>query len=201
MDIITETEEFWSEKATGAVISIIKESKDSMEAERKIEHWLMRVTCQLIAAALERIDAELYQFYKAQGWRVSRRDSRTIYCRHGELTYTQRLLRKGGKSFYPLYRKMGFEPRKHYSMGMIERIVETVARSTSELLQNLAGITISHQSVIALKDYAGEKAKAYEKAEENLTLTRACIAPSSDDHICYNKNSENHLQKERYHGF
>ena len=41
-----------------------------MEAERKIEHWLMRVTCQLIAAALERIDAELYQFYKAQRWRA-----------------------------------------------------------------------------------------------------------------------------------
>lgn len=27
----------------------------------------MRVTCQLIAAALERIDSELYQLYKAQG--------------------------------------------------------------------------------------------------------------------------------------
>ena len=38
MDIITETEGFWSEKAIGAVISIIKESKDSIEAERKIEH-------------------------------------------------------------------------------------------------------------------------------------------------------------------
>lgn len=34
----------------------------------------------------------------------------------------------------------------------------------SELLQSLAGITISHQSVISLKNYAGKKAKAYEKA-------------------------------------
>ena len=55
---------------------------------------------------------------------------------------------------------------------MIERIVEAVAittsRSASELLQSLAGITISHQSVISLKNYAGKKAKAYEKtlAEE-----------------------------------
>lgn len=98
MDIITEAGEFWCEKAIGAVISIIMESEDSIEAERKIEHWLMQVTCQLIAAALERIDAELYQFYKAQGWRVARRDSRTIYCRYGELTYTRRLLQKDGKS-------------------------------------------------------------------------------------------------------
>ena len=51
---------------------------------------------------------------------------------------------------------------------MIERIVESVAittsRSASELLQSLAGITISHQSVISLKNYAGKKAKAYEKS-------------------------------------
>ena len=196
MDIITETEEFWGEKAIGAVISIIKKSKDSIEAERKIEHWLMRVTCQLIAAALERIDAELYQLYKAQGWRVSRRDSRTIYCRYGELTYTRRLLQKGGKSFYPLDRKMGFEPRKHYSLGMIERIVEavaiTTARGASELLQNLAGITISHQSVIAVKNYAGEKAKAYEKAlaEENKAESLAqpeFIAIEGDGFILKNK--------------
>ena len=168
MDIITKTGEIWSENAIGAVISIIKESDDSIEAERKLTHWLTEMNCQLIAMALARIDTELYQIYKAQGWRVARRDSRTICCRYGELTYTRRLLQKEGKSFYPLDRKMGFESRKHYSLGMIERIVEAVAittsRSASELLQSLAGITISHQSVISLKNYAGEKAKAYEKA-------------------------------------
>lgn len=168
MDIITKTGEIWSENAIRAVISIIKESDDSIESERKLTHWLEEMNCQCIAMALERIDAELYQIYKAQGWRVARRDSRTIYCHYGELTYTRRLLQKDGKSFYPLDRKMGFEPRKHYSLGMIERIVEAVAittsRSASELLQSLAGITISHQSVISLKNYAGEKAKTYEKA-------------------------------------
>ncbi|WP_418465458.1 UPF0236 family transposase-like protein, partial [Dialister succinatiphilus] len=168
MDIITKTGEIWSENAIGAVISLIKESDDSIEAERKLTHWLTEMNCQLIAMALARIDTELYQIYKVQGWRVARRDSRTICCRYGELTYTRRLLQKSGKSFYPLDRKMGFEPRKHYSLGMIERIVEAVAittsRSASELLQSLAGITISHQSVISLKNYAGKKAKACEKA-------------------------------------
>ncbi len=168
MDIITKTGEIWSENAIGAVISLIKESDDSIEAERKLTHWLTEINCQLIAMALARIDTELYQIYKAQGWRVARRDSRTIYFRYGELTYARRLLQKDGKSFYPLDRKMGFEPRKHYSLGMIERIVDAVAittsRSASELIQSLAGITISHQSVISLKNYAGEKAKTYEKA-------------------------------------
>lgn len=157
-----------SGNAIGAVTSLIKESDDSIEAERKLTHWLTEMNCQLIAMALARIDTELYQIYKVQGWRVARRDSRTICCRYGELTYTRRLLQKEGKIFYPLDCKMGFESRKHYSLGMIEQIVESVAittsRSASELLQSLAGITISHQSVISLKNYAGKKAKAYEKA-------------------------------------
>lgn len=97
MDIITKTGEIWSENAIGAVISIIKESDDSIESERKLTHWLEEMNCQLIAMALGRIDAELYQIYKAQGWCVARRDSRTIYCRYGELTYARRLLQKDGE--------------------------------------------------------------------------------------------------------
>ena len=71
MDIITKTGEIWSENAIGAVISLIEESDDSTEAERKLTYWLEEMNCQLIAMALERIDAELYQIYKAQarsGW-------------------------------------------------------------------------------------------------------------------------------------
>ena len=48
----------------GAVISIIKKSDDSIETERKLSHWLEEMNCQLIAMALECIDAELYQIYK-----------------------------------------------------------------------------------------------------------------------------------------
>ncbi len=49
MDIITKTGEIWSENAIGAVISLIKESDDSTESERKLTHWLEELNCQLIA--------------------------------------------------------------------------------------------------------------------------------------------------------
>ncbi|MDD7073244.1 MAG: ISLre2 family transposase, partial [Dialister sp.] len=52
MDIITKTGEIWSENAIGAVISLIKKSDDSIEAERKLTHWLTKMNCQLIAMAL-----------------------------------------------------------------------------------------------------------------------------------------------------
>lgn len=97
MGVITKTGEIWSENAIGAVISIIKESDDSIESERKLTHWLEEMNCQLIAMALGRIDAELYQIYRSQGWCLAHRDSRTIYCRYGELTYARRLLQKDGE--------------------------------------------------------------------------------------------------------
>lgn len=56
-----------SGNAIGAVTSLIKESDDSIEAERKLTHWLTEMNCQLIAMALARIDTELYQIYKVQG--------------------------------------------------------------------------------------------------------------------------------------
>lgn len=67
MDITTKTGEIWSENAIGAVISLIKESDDSIEAERKLTHWLTEMNCQLIAMALAHIDTELYQIYKVRG--------------------------------------------------------------------------------------------------------------------------------------
>ena len=80
MDIITKTGEIWSENAIGAVISIIKESDDSIESERKLTHWLEEMNCQLIAMALARIDTRAASDLQGTGvaWRA---DSRTIYCR------------------------------------------------------------------------------------------------------------------------
>lgn len=52
MDIITKIGEIWSENAIGAVISIIKESDDSIESESKLTHQFEELNCQLIAMAL-----------------------------------------------------------------------------------------------------------------------------------------------------
>jgi hypothetical protein len=59
MDIITKTGEIWSENAMGAVISIIKESDDSIESERKLTHWLEEMNRQLIAMVLRCILSNL----------------------------------------------------------------------------------------------------------------------------------------------
>lgn len=131
-------------------LKIVKESKDSIESEKKLFHFFKRLGCELLQIALETLDKELYEkVYKKRGYKVERINERTIYCLFGELTYRRRLLKKeGAKSIYPLDHKMGFEARKHYSLGAMALIVKamakTTARNASEMIQNLAYITVPH---------------------------------------------------------
>ena len=67
MDIITKTGEIWSENAIGAVISLIKKSDDSIEAERKLTHWLTEMNCQLIAMALSALTLSCIRFTRYRG--------------------------------------------------------------------------------------------------------------------------------------
>ena len=104
MTILTENAELSTEFLSNQVIQIIKASKDSIEAEKKLFSFGLKLLNTLVKDALEVIDKELYRNeYKNKGYRISRRDERTIYCLWGELTYSRRLLEaKGKKSFYPL---------------------------------------------------------------------------------------------------
>lgn len=171
MNILTENAELSTEFLTSEIIHIIKAAKDSIEVEKKLFAFGLTLLNMLVQGALEAIDKELYiNEYKDKGYRISRRDQRTIYCLWGALTYSRRLLKaEGKKSFYPVDHKMGFEAGKHYSLAVIENIVKvmatTTSRNTATILQDLTRISASHQTVVALKNYVGQKAIAYEKAK------------------------------------
>lgn len=177
MTILTENTELSTQYLTSKVIHIIKTAKDSIEAERKLFSFGITLLNTLVQGALDVIDKELYRNeYKNKGYRISHRDKRTIYCLWGDLTYNRRLLKaEGKKSLYPLDHKMGFEPGKHYSLAVIENIVKvmatTTSRNTAKILEDLTHISVSHQTVVTLKNYAGQKAKAYEKAKAEETAT------------------------------
>lgn len=181
MTILTENTELSTEFLLSETIHIIQSAKDSIEAEKKLFSFGLTLLNTLVQGALEVIDKELYKNeYKDKGYRISKRDKRTIYCLWGELTYCRRLLKaEGKKSLYPLDHKMGFEPGKHYSLAVIENIVKvmatTTSRNTEKILQDLTHISASHQTVVTLKNYAGQKAIAYEeaKAEEVAPVKEA----------------------------
>ncbi len=173
MNIVPENKDLTTSNFIFEIIKVFRAAKSSIESEEKL-HWLCKHWfCELVKEALEAIDEALYQdVYKPQGYRVSRKDSRTINCLFGELTYTRRLLcKENEKSFYPLDHKLGFEKGKRYSLSVISEIVKvmamTTSRNTSAIMQELTGTPVSHQTVVKLKDYVGQKAMAYEEAKAN----------------------------------
>ena len=171
MSILSENNEITTESLLMSLYATLHDSKDSIEREEKLFLQYSQLFSKLLSEVLEKIDQKLYEdVYKKQGYRVCRRDSRTIYCLWGELTYKRRLLKnRQGKNLYPLDKKLGFEPRKRYSLAVSKRISEamgtTTSRHASELIQELTPIAISHQTVVATKNKNGKKVKEYQAAK------------------------------------
>lgn len=171
MSILSENIELFKPFTQEEILKVIKDSKDSLDMEQSLWHLFIEVFCLLVATALELVDEELYkETYKPKGWRISRRDARTMYCLFGPVTFKRRRLeRKGDKAFYPLDLKMGFNPHVHYSLGLIHRVSEAVQvtqfRQVSKMLKLLTPTDLSHQTALNLSRIASEMVEKYVAAE------------------------------------
>ena len=90
------------------IIKTIKDSENAIEREMKLLHLFLQLFTQALTLAFEIIDAELAEQYKKEGYRVERRDARTIQGLFGTVTYRRRRMKKDGpraKGFYPLDRQ------------------------------------------------------------------------------------------------
>lgn len=85
------------EKIVSDVIKIIKGSKNEIEMEKVLWTFLLNTVIAMIALAFERINDELFASLKAEGYKVQRKDARTIQGIFGPLTYERRLVKKEGK--------------------------------------------------------------------------------------------------------
>ncbi|BFK76447.1 hypothetical protein I3500192B8_09360 [Acidaminococcus intestini] len=85
------------EKIVSDVIKIIKGSKNEIEMGKVLWAFLLNSIISMIALAFERIDDELFVSLKAEGYKVRRKDARTIQGIFGPLTYERRLVKKEGK--------------------------------------------------------------------------------------------------------
>ena len=93
------------EKIVSDVIKIIKGSKNEIEMEKVLWTFLLNTVIAMIALAFERINDELFASLKAEGYKVQRKDARTIQGIFGPLTYERRLVKKEGeKAFYQIGR-------------------------------------------------------------------------------------------------
>ena len=88
------------EKIIAEIHHIIKDSNHVLDAETTLQAYFSDLVSQLMKEALEALDSELYVPFKAEGWRIANRDSRTITFTFGTVEFMRRRLKKKGeKSF------------------------------------------------------------------------------------------------------
>ncbi len=153
------------------IIKIIKKSEDAISREESLWGYLVDSFTKCIAEAFEAIDAELADTYKAKGYQVERRDTRTIQCIFGAVSFRRRLMKAPGKkSIYPLDVELGIVPYQRYTPYLQYCVAQIaskcVYRSAALAVNLMTPISMSHQEIGSMIKRAGEQYKAWEKAEE-----------------------------------
>jgi len=97
------------------VLEILKDAEDSISWEERMRSYFAEYICNALGTAMERLDDEIVEKWKQEGWRVERREKRTILTSFGQMTFLRRRMKKEGEAgCYPLDDAMGL--RKYQRM-------------------------------------------------------------------------------------
>ena len=97
------------------VLEILKDAEDSISWEERMRSYFAEYICNALGTAMERLDDEIVENWKQEGWHVERRDKRTILTSFGQMTFLRRRMKKEGEAgCYPLDDAMGL--RKYQRM-------------------------------------------------------------------------------------
>ena len=156
------------EKIIAEIHHIIKDSSHVLDAETTLQAYFSDLVSQLMKEALEALDSELYVPFKAEGWRIANRDSRTITFTFGTVEFMRRRLKKKGeKSFFPLDNICGFNKSERYSTLLQKQVAELVTgsvyRGVAEAVTKLTSFSMSHGTVGNIVKSVGEKQAQWEK--------------------------------------
>ncbi len=156
------------EKIIAEIHHIIKDSNHVLDAETTLQAYFSDLASQLMKEALEALDSELYVPFKAEGWRIANRDSRTITFTFGTVEFMRRRLKKKGeKSFFPLDNICGFNKSERYSTLLQKQVAELVTgsvyRGVAEAVTKLTSFSMSHGTVGNIVKSVGEKQAQWEK--------------------------------------
>ena len=180
------------------IVEILKGAKDAISRETQLLVLFGNTFSKLMAIALERLDAALHESYKKQGWKVQRRDQRTILSLFGTITYKRRLMKsKGKKHCYPVDRELGWEKRQRFTPLFVRRVAEMATKSTyratATAISLLTSVSVSHQSVSAIVRKAGNLFSKWEKAERDRArdaaeaLRKPSVLYLEGDGLCLKK--------------
>ena len=146
------------------IVKIIKSETNIIKREKAIAFFFLNLIRELMSLALERVDQELSESMRNQGYQIEKKNQRSINMAFGEATYVRRRYVKAGQeSRYPLDKFMGFDKYKHYSVLEVSSVA--AYRNTALAVNYLSGFNISHAQIGNLVKTAGQKIKEQQEAD------------------------------------
>jgi len=156
------------EKIIADIHHILKDSNNAIDTETTLQAYFSNLVSQVMKEALEALDSELYVPFKAEGWRIANRDSRTLTFTFGTVEFMRRRLKKDGEtSFFPLDKVCSFNKSEHYSILVQKQVAELVTgsvyRGVAEAVTKLTSFSMSHGTVGNIVKSVGQKQAQWEK--------------------------------------
>lgn len=152
------------------ILKRIKSAENAIERDEKILQYFAEVFGECVKQAFEAIDEEVSNQHKEQGYRVERRDSRSIQYLFGDVTFKRRRMKRAdAKGIYPFDREMGLGKHQRYSTLLMRNVAElatkTVYRVTAQAVNLLTPIQMSHQKVANLLHAVGKQCKNWKEEQ------------------------------------
>lgn len=146
--------------------NILISKNDSLSKEEQLVRLSSRVMNYLFNQYIKLYEPTILQKYQAQGYSIGKKAERSVYFLFGEITYTRTPVEKNGYIVYPIDELLGLERYSRYSVrtkyALVSLSMVTSYRKSAELIETIADITASKDTVMKVVHEYGEKYKNYE---------------------------------------
>ncbi|GBA97993.1 hypothetical protein LJCM1025_17570 [Lactobacillus gasseri] len=189
------------------IVKIIKSESNVIAREKALLCYFLNLFRELMAMALEKVDEELIEETKDQGYQIEKKNKRSIITAFGEVNYSRRrYIASGKKAIYPLDSLMGYDRYKRYSVLAVKNILQVSAvatyRNTALAVNTLSCFNISHCQIGNLIKQAGKRIKEQQESEDRYdTVTekkKVAVLYLEGDGIIIKGTNKRRIEFHRY---
>ena len=161
-------------QVTEQLFNMLSSNLDTIEREKEMAKLLNDYCCHLVSQTIERLDDEMVGQMTSNGYKIDRKDERTVHFLFGSVTYIRRryidLANKLG--FYPVDYHLGMFKHKKYSPLVMARVAELATkmpyRTCEEAISILTPLKISFNTIRNLVLKTDKLISNYKEYHEQL---------------------------------
>jgi hypothetical protein len=151
-------------------VEILKQETSNISREKALMIFLFGVIREIMACAFEKLDDELVESYRAQGYEIEKKNNRTILTLLGTITFRRRRYIKAGvPSVYALDKWLGLKKHVRYSLLVQRNICELATKMTyrnaETAISLLTDFTMCHRKINRLVTKIGKDLKQKQQSE------------------------------------